>query len=192
MVEEVIQIISEIDSQIASDPTFESSRRAKIGMYLEIVKESMSNQHDLIDSYEAITKKLEAQIHECQSAIDESTQREMEQLEMIMQLKEQYDAFKADDDGDSDEEDNCQVCNRYEEENGIIRETVEQQEVVIEKLSKAQELLMLQYKIMEMGLNKELLSIQKTQMEIKEMQGEVAGLKAEEQQNEEKEEGAEN
>ncbi len=33
---------------------------------------------------------------------------------------------------------------------------------------------MLQYKIMEMGLNKELLSIQKTQMEIKEMQGVVA------------------
>jgi hypothetical protein len=30
----------------------------------------------------------------------------MEQLEMIMQLKEQYDAFKADD-GDSDEEANC-------------------------------------------------------------------------------------
>jgi hypothetical protein len=49
------------------------------------------------------------------------------------------------------------VCTRYEEENGLIRETVEQQEVVIEKLSKAQELLMLQYKIMEMGLNKELL-----------------------------------
>jgi hypothetical protein len=47
-------------------------------MYLEIVKETMSNQHDLIDSYETITKKLEAQIHECQSAIDESTQREME------------------------------------------------------------------------------------------------------------------
>ena len=46
--------------------------------------------------------------------------------------------------------------------------------MVIEKLSKAQELLMLQYKIMEMGLNKELLSIQKTQMEIKEMQGVVA------------------
>ena len=61
------------------------------------------------------------------------------------------------------------MCTRYEEENSIIRETVEQQEVVIEKLSKAQELLMLQYKIMEMGLNKELLSIQKTQMEIKEM-----------------------
>ncbi len=61
------------------------------------------------------------------------------------------------------------MCTRYEEENGLIRETVEQQEVVIEKLSKAQELLMLQYKIMEMGLNKELLQIQKTQMEIKEM-----------------------
>jgi hypothetical protein len=42
-------------------------------MYLDIVKETMSNQHDLIDSYETITKKLEAQIHECQSAMDEST-----------------------------------------------------------------------------------------------------------------------
>ena len=53
-------------------------------MYMEIVKETMTNQHDLIDSYETITKKLEAQIHECQSALDESTHREMEQLEMIM------------------------------------------------------------------------------------------------------------
>lgn len=76
-------------------------------MYLDIVKETMSNQHDLIDSYENITKKLEAQIHECQSAIDESTQREMEQLEMIMQLKEQYDALKEQEDDDDDDEDDC-------------------------------------------------------------------------------------
>ncbi len=76
-------------------------------MYLDIVKETMTNQHDLIDSYEIITKKLEAQINECQSAMDESTQREMEQLEMIMQLKEQYDALKEQQDDDSDEEDEC-------------------------------------------------------------------------------------
>jgi len=46
-----------------------------------------------------------------------------------------------------------------EAENEVMREQVEQQSEVIEKLSKAQELLMLQYKIMEVGLNKELLAI---------------------------------
>ena len=45
-----------------------------------------------------------------------------------------------------------------EAENEVMRELVEQQSEV-EKLSKAQELLMLQYKIMEVGLNKELLAI---------------------------------
>lgn len=93
---------------------------------------------------------------------------------MIMQLKEQYDRLKEEDEEESDSEEECEQCTQYEEENGIIRETVEQQEAVIEKLSKAQELLMLQFKIMEMGLNKELLAIQKTQIEIKHMQGEVA------------------
>jgi hypothetical protein len=43
MVEEVIQIISDIDTQIAQDPNFEDSKRQKIAMYLEIVKETMSN-----------------------------------------------------------------------------------------------------------------------------------------------------
>jgi hypothetical protein len=57
----------------------------------------------LIDSYETITKKLETQINECQSALDDSTHREMEQLQMIMQLKEQYDALK-DEEGSGDEE----------------------------------------------------------------------------------------
>lgn len=31
----------------------------------------------------------------------------MEQLEMIMQLKEQYDALKEQEDDDDDEEDDC-------------------------------------------------------------------------------------
>lgn len=77
-------------------------------MYLEIVKETMFNQHELIDSYENITKKLETQINECQSALDDSTHREMEQLQMIMQLKEQYDALKDQDSDDEEtDEDEC-------------------------------------------------------------------------------------
>lgn len=106
---------------------------------------------------------------------------------MIMQLKEQYDSLKENNSDDETDEDECQGCNKYEEENQLIRDTVEQQEEIIEKLSKAQELLMLQYKVMEMGLNKELLSIKKTQQEIKHMQGIVAGA-AEDQEDQEEEE----
>jgi hypothetical protein len=49
---------------------------------------------------------------------------------------------------------------------------------VIKKLSKAQEMLMMQYKIMELGLNKELEAIAKTQEEIEAMREEVAGQPA--------------
>ena len=174
MVEEVISIISDIDTHISQDPGFSDANRQKVAMYMDIVKETMQNQHELIDSYETITKKLEEQITECQAAIDESTTRETEQLEMIMQLKEQYDKLKEEEDDDDTDEDDCPICDKFEEQNQALRDNVEVQEQVIEKLSKAQELLMLQYKVMEMGLNKELLSIQKTQDEIKAMQGDIA------------------
>ncbi len=52
-----------------------------------------------------------------------------------------------------------------------MREQVEKQSEVIEKLSRAQELLMMQYKVMELGLNKELAQIKITQKEISKMQG---------------------
>ena len=114
---------------------------------------------------------MEAQISECQEALDESTKREVEQLEMIMTLKEHYDKLEE---GEEEDDEDCEKCEEHETENEMLREQVEQQSQVIEKLSKAQELLMLQYKIMELGLNKELLSIQNTQKEIKRMQGEAA------------------
>ena len=38
-------------------------------------------------SYEGLVKKLENQIGTCQLALDESTKRELEQLQMIMHLK---------------------------------------------------------------------------------------------------------
>ena len=133
---------------------------------------------------------MEAQISECQEALDESTKREVEQLEMIMTLKEHYDKLEE---GEEEDDEDCEKCEEHETENEMLREQVEQQSQVIEKLSKAQELLMLQYKIMELGLNKELLSIQNTQKEIKRMQGEAAGGEEEEgedenEENEEKEE----
>ena len=38
-------------------------------------------------SYEGLVKKLENQVHTCQSAVDESTKREIDQLQMIMEVK---------------------------------------------------------------------------------------------------------
>ena len=138
-------------------------------MYLEILRETLDNQHKIVDSYESITKKLEAQINECQDALEDSTKREMEQLQLIMELKDQYDNLGDDDDSDGE----CKVCSSYEEENELMREQTEQQSQVIEKLSKAQEMLMMQYKVLEIGLNQELASIQKTQLEIDAMKSDV-------------------
>ena len=106
---------------------------------------------------------------------------------MIMQLKEQYDKLKEETDSDEEDVDDCQECDKFEETNQALRDNVDVQEQVIEKLSKAQEMLMLQYKVMEMGLNKELLSIQKTQDEIKAMQGEIG--KEDEEEEEADQEG---
>lgn len=166
MVEEVISIISDIDNQCSKDSDFSDANRERVGMYMDILKETMTNQHTIIESYELITKKLESQIAECQAALDDSTKREMDQLELIVKLKEQHDALRDDDDSDY-----CEECEAYEQENEVLREQVEQQGLVIEKLSKAQELLMGQYKQMEGGLNRELEEIKRTQAQIEEMQG---------------------
>ena len=66
-----------------------------------------------------------------------------------------------------------------------MREQVEKQSEIIEKLSRAQELLMMQYKIMEVGLNKELASIHQTQKEIAKMQGNNGEDEEEEELDEE-------
>jgi len=65
---------------------------------------------------------------------------------------------------------------------------VEKQSEIIEKLSRTQELLMMQYKIMELGLNKELASIHNTQKQIAKMQGKGSDDEEEEEEEEEAEE----
>ena len=187
MVEEVISILADIDTQCSKDDSFAPANRERVAMYLDIVKDTMANQHTIIDSYETITKKMEAQIHECQEALDESTKRELEQLELIVKLKDQHDALN---DSDADDED-CDKCNEFEEENQILREQVEKQSEIIEKLSRAQELLMMQYKVMELGLNKELASIHNTQKQIAKMQGKGSDDEDEEEEEEEEEQAEE-
>ena len=110
MVEEVISILADIDTQCAKDDGFSHANRERVNMYLDIIKDTMTNQHTIIDSYETITKKMEAQIHEVQEAMDESTKRELEQLEMIVKLKEQHDALKDSDGEDNSEDEDCEKC----------------------------------------------------------------------------------
>ena len=48
-------------------------------------------------------------------------------------------------------------------ENQLLKEQTEKQQEIIDKLSEAQEMLMLQYKVLEMGLSSEINHIQQTQ-----------------------------
>lgn len=80
MVEEVSSLIDDIQTSCNKDEDLDEGQKQRIAMYMEIVKETMENQHKIIISYEGITKKLETQINECQSAMDDSTNRETEQL----------------------------------------------------------------------------------------------------------------
>ncbi len=71
-------------------------------------------------NYEDLVKKLEAQLIQCQEALDESTKREIEQIGLIMELKiEQH--TKASDKDDDDDED-CETCVAYEKENKLLHE----------------------------------------------------------------------
>ena len=135
MVEEVIGIIGDIQNLSSADEGLSDGQKQKIGMYLEILRDTLENQSKIVESYEGITKKLEAQINECQDALEDSTQRETEQLQLMMELKEQYD--KLGGGADSDDDDDCAHCEQYEQENEVLREQTEQQSQVIEKLSKA-------------------------------------------------------
>ena len=51
-------------------------------------------------------------------------------------------------------------------ENELLKEQTTKQQEVIDKLSEAQELLMLQYKVLEMGLSSEISHIQDAQTEL--------------------------
>ncbi len=71
---------------------------------------------------------------QCQSALEESTKREIEQLQMIMELKAEE---TAEDDEDEELDENCRTCQAYEAENELLREQSNKQQEVIDKLSQA-------------------------------------------------------
>ncbi|TNV75533.1 hypothetical protein FGO68_gene5389 [Halteria grandinella] len=131
-----------------------------------------------MESYEGLVKKLENQVITCQSALDESTKREIEQLQMVMELKLQIEKRKAARqlDGTATKgpkvKDDCETCEAYEMENQLLKEQTSKQQEVIDKLGEAQELLMLQYKVMEMGLNSEIGHIQDAQSELEKIKKE--------------------
>ncbi len=105
-------------------------------------------------SYEGLVKKLENQIGTCQLALDESTKRELEQLQMILQLKlaiEEGTQAKAirkakrkaaqqekEAAGEPPaEKRECQVCKAYTMEQQLLKEQSGKQQEVIDKLSEA-------------------------------------------------------
>lgn len=60
MVEEVIDIIGDIQRLSDKDQGLAEGQKAKIGMYLELLRETLENQSKIVLSYEGISKKLEA------------------------------------------------------------------------------------------------------------------------------------
>ena len=96
-------------------------------------------------------------------ALDESTKREIEQISLIMELKLQNTKNGGDDE---DDEKDCETCNALEKENELLTQQNDQQQQIIERLGQAQELLMLQYKMLELGMDKELAKIAQTQQDL--------------------------
>ena len=84
MDESIETLISEVKNETA---TLTEDRKLIVDQYLSIVEGTMFNQSKIMESYEGLVKKLEIQVGTCQQALDESTKREIEQLQMIMELK---------------------------------------------------------------------------------------------------------
>lgn len=60
MVDEVIEIIGDIQRLSDKDQGLDEGQKSKIGMYLELLRDTLENQSKIVISYEGITKKLEA------------------------------------------------------------------------------------------------------------------------------------
>ena len=166
MADEIVSIIACVRKETHGD----EEKVGLVNSYLDIVEQTVQSQHQIITNYEELVKKLELQITQCQIALDESTKREIEQISLIMELK----LANATKDADEDDDKECETCQAYEKENELLTEQNAQQQQIIEKLGQAQELLMLQYKMLELGMDKELLKIAQTQQELNALKAEGA------------------
>ena len=176
--------INTIISEVRKETTLlADDRKPLVDQYLIIVESTVVNQGKIMESYENLVKKLENQVVTCQTALDESTRREIEQLQMIMELKLQIEQRKqvraaaSASKGDSSEKPKaegktCDTCEAYEMEASLLKEQTEKQQEVIDKLSEAQEMLLLQYKVMEMGLAQEIGNVAKAQEELEKIKNE--------------------
>ena len=153
MDEQLDSIVQEVRKEIT---TLSGDRKIVVDQYLSIVEATMFNQGKIMESYEGLVKKLETQVLTCQAALDESTKREIEQLQLIMEVKLAIEerkqdralkkATKKDETGEKQAEPpkkECTTCQPYEMENLLLKEQMVKQQEVIDKLSQAQELLML-------------------------------------------------
>ena len=111
----------------------------------------MLEQDKVIWKYEALVCKLEGQINDCQKALDDSTNREVEQLEMIEEMKELVILSSL--------QKKCQTCVTLDGQNNALRTQNECQQSLIDKLNENQELLMKKYMLLETQLDTQLSEI---------------------------------
>ena len=137
MDEQLDSIVQEVRKEIS---TLSDDRKLVVDQYLSIVEATMFNQGKIMESYEGLVKKLEIQVLTCQSALDESTKREIEQLELIMEVKLAIEerkqdralkkAIKKDETGEKQAEPpkkECTTCQPYEMENLLLKEQMVKQ-----------------------------------------------------------------
>ena len=140
-------IVGEVRKEIC---TLSEGRRDIVDQYLTIVESTMRNQGKIMESYEGLVKKLETQIGHCQVSLDESTRREIEQLQLIMECKLQIESRKKNKaikavkeaageviEEKADKCTDCNTCEAYEMENQLLKEQTSKQQEVIDKLSEA-------------------------------------------------------
>ena len=137
MDEQLDSIVQEVRKEIS---TLSDDRKLVVDQYLSIVEATMFNQGKIMESYEGLVKKLEIQVLTCQSALDESTKREIEQLELIMEVQLAIEerkqdralkkAIKKDETGEKQAEPpkkECTTCQPYEMENLLLKEQMVKQ-----------------------------------------------------------------
>mmetsp|Transcript_38487 Transcript_38487/g.28319 ORF Transcript_38487/g.28319 Transcript_38487/m.28319 type:complete len:85 (-) Transcript_38487:102-356(-) len=82
-----------------------------------MLDKTMRSQNEIISQYGSLVEKLEQQVAASQQSLDESTQREKEQLEMINDMKELAKLYN-----EEDELNRCDTCLLLMKESRLLRE----------------------------------------------------------------------
>ncbi|CDW89771.1 UNKNOWN [Stylonychia lemnae] len=147
------ELIISLSNNLESIPNEEVKQLSQ--SHLKVLDQTLNSQHHVISNYELLVKKLELQLIQCQMAMDDGAKREAQMKNLVTNMM--HDNFKLKTEmqlagGTGYKPSVCQNCENLKEEIEALENQNESQNQVINKLSEAQQLLLMQYQALELSL----------------------------------------